>query len=103
MYVKGDGYVRRASLAHDSVAHTRLRVRIGNVACRLDLPPELEPVHLVSRTSMLRKYSSDLALVVPSDNIGVTKTLTYDKVPVQTLDRQIRQLRNDEVAPVKVP
>lgn len=44
----------------------------------------------------------DLALIVPVESVAVKDSLTYEKVPVDILDHQVRRLRNKEVASVKV-
>ena len=51
---------------------------------------------------MLRKCLSDPSAIVPSHDVSVKGTLSYEEVPVEILDRQVRKLRNKEVASVKV-
>ena len=51
---------------------------------------------------MLRKCIGDPSRVFPVDDIQVTEELTYEEQPVAILDRQVRKLRNKEVASVKV-
>ncbi|XP_059288571.1 uncharacterized protein LOC132041911 [Lycium ferocissimum] len=51
---------------------------------------------------MLRKCIGDLSRVVPVNDIQVTEQLSYEKVPVAILDRQVRRLRTKDVASVKV-
>ncbi|XP_059310854.1 protein TIC 100 [Lycium ferocissimum] len=51
---------------------------------------------------MLRKCVRDPTKIVPASDIQVTERLTYEEVPVAILDRQVRKLRNKEVASVKV-
>jgi len=40
--------------------------------------------------------------VAPLESMAVKYSLTYEDVPVEILDRQIRRLRNKEVTSVKV-
>ncbi|XP_070046366.1 uncharacterized protein [Nicotiana tomentosiformis] len=80
----------------------RIIRRVGQVAYELELPSKLEFVHPVNHVSMLRKYIGDPTRVVPTDDVQITKDLSYEEVPVAILDRQIRKLRNKEVASVKV-
>ncbi|CAN4123906.1 unnamed protein product [Withania somnifera] len=61
------------------------------VAYELELPQELSIVHPVFHVSMLRRCIGD-----PSQELG------YEEVPVAILDRQVKKLRNKEVASVKV-
>ena len=45
---------------------------------------------------------SDSASIVPLESVAVKDILSYEDVPVEILDRQVRKLRNKEVASVKV-
>ena len=75
---------------------------IGHVAYELELPSELEAVHLVFHVSILRKFLSDLSRVAPIGDIQVTEDQSYDKLPVAILDRQVRKLRTRELTSVMV-
>ena len=44
----------------------------------------------------------DPASIVPLESVAVKHSLTYEDVPVEILDHQVRRLRNKEVASVKV-
>ncbi|WMV25170.1 hypothetical protein MTR67_018555 [Solanum verrucosum] len=70
----------------------------GKVAYEL----ELASVHLVFHVSMLNKCVGDLTSIVPLEDLGVKENLTYKEAPVEILDRQVKKLRNKEVAFVKV-
>ena len=48
------------------------------------------------------KGVSDQASIVPLESVAVKDSLSYKDVPVYILDRQVRRLRNKEVASVKV-
>ncbi|KAL5554209.1 hypothetical protein UlMin_041610 [Ulmus minor] len=76
--------------------------RIGKVAYRLALPPELSPVHNVFHVSMLRRYVSDPSHVLENEPIEVHEDLTYEEQPVQILDRKDKTLRNKVISLVKV-
>ncbi|XP_070046901.1 uncharacterized protein LOC107763386 [Nicotiana tabacum] len=76
--------------------------RIGLVAYRLALPPELSSVHPVFYVSMLRQYFHDPSHVLDRHEIEVDDTLTYEEIPVVIVDRQVRRLRTKDVASVKV-
>ncbi|WMV45062.1 hypothetical protein MTR67_038447 [Solanum verrucosum] len=52
--------------------------------------------------SMLKKCMGDPSLFIPTKNIGIKDSLSYEEIPVQILDRQVRKLRTKEVASVKV-
>ncbi|WMV24283.1 hypothetical protein MTR67_017668 [Solanum verrucosum] len=76
--------------------------RIGNVAYELKLPQELEAFHPVFHISMLKKYMRDPSLIIPTEDIGIKNSLSYEEIHVQILDHQVRKLRTKEVASVKV-
>ncbi|KAK4729768.1 hypothetical protein R3W88_022756 [Solanum pinnatisectum] len=75
---------------------------VGNVAYELDLPNELALVHLVFHVSMLKKFVGDPTYIVPIEGLGLKENLSYEEVPIEILDRQVKKLRNKEVASVKV-
>ena len=66
------------------------------------LPAELASVYPVFHVSMLKKYLGDPASTFPFEGLGVEEDLSYEEVPVEILERQIKRLRNKEVATVKV-
>ncbi|WMV24683.1 hypothetical protein MTR67_018068 [Solanum verrucosum] len=76
--------------------------RVGQVAYELELPQELSTVHPVFHVSMLRKCIGDPSRITPTEDVHVTEDLTYEEVPIAILDRQVKKLRNKEVASVKV-
>ncbi|KAL5540952.1 hypothetical protein UlMin_044244 [Ulmus minor] len=51
--------------------------RIGKIAYRLALPPELSSIHNIFHVSMLRKYVSDPSHVLENEPIKVHEDLTY--------------------------
>ncbi|WMV46573.1 hypothetical protein MTR67_039958 [Solanum verrucosum] len=80
----------------------KISKRIDNVAYELELPPKLATVHLMFNISMLKKCMGDPSLIIPNENIGIKDNLSYEEIPVEMLDRQVRKLRTKEVASVKV-
>ncbi|XP_070014045.1 uncharacterized protein [Nicotiana sylvestris] len=50
----------------------------------------------------LRKVVGDPSTIMPVDTIEVNEELSYEEVPVAILDRQVRKLRNKEIASIKV-
>ncbi|WMV58333.1 hypothetical protein MTR67_051718 [Solanum verrucosum] len=76
--------------------------RIGKVAYELDLPNELASVHPIFHVSMLKKCVGDPTSIVSLEGLGVKESLSYDEIPVEILDRQVKKLRNKEIASVKV-
>ena len=72
--------------------------RIGSVAYRLELPPELAKLHDVFHVSMLRRYRSDESHILLVQEIPVQEDLSYD----EELAREVKQLLNKQVPLVKV-
>ena len=67
--------------------------RIGKVEYELELPAKLAPVHPVFYISLLKKCMGDPASIVPLESVAVKDSLSYEDVPVEILDRQVRRLR----------
>ncbi|XP_070050642.1 uncharacterized protein [Nicotiana tomentosiformis] len=63
--------------------------RIGRVAYKFELPPEMSLVHRVFQVSMLKKVVGDPSLIVPVETIEVKEEMTYEEILVSILDRQI--------------
>ncbi|WMV59522.1 hypothetical protein MTR67_052907 [Solanum verrucosum] len=80
----------------------RILKRVGNVAYELELPQDLAAVHLGFHISMLKKCTGDPSLIIPTKNIRIKDSLSYEEILVQILDCQVRKLRTKEVASVKV-
>ncbi|XP_070036832.1 uncharacterized protein [Nicotiana tomentosiformis] len=76
--------------------------RVGEVAFKLALPPNLSGVHPVFHVFMLRKYNGDLSYVLDFSSVQLDKDLTYVEQPVAILDRQVRKLRSKNISSVKV-
>jgi len=93
---------KKGKLSPRYVGPYRVTQRIGQVAYRLELPPEMSLVHPVFHVSMLKKVVGDPSTIVPIEAIEVNEELSYEEIPVAILDRQVRKLRNKEVASVKV-
>ena len=76
--------------------------RIGVVAYRLALPPNMSGVHEVFHVSMLRKYAPDPAHVVDWGQIEVDTDETFEEGPVCILDSRDQVLRCKTVRLVRV-
>ena len=71
--------------------------RIGSVAYRLALPPELAKLHDVFHVSMLRRYRSDESHILQVQEIQVHEDFSYDEEPKAILAREVKQLRKKQV------
>ena len=76
--------------------------RIGTVAYRLALPPNMSGVHEVFHVSMLRKYTPDPAHVVDWGQIEVDTNGTFEEGPVCILHSHDQVLRRKTVRLVRV-
>ena len=56
---------KRGKLSPRYIGPYQISRRVGEVAYKLDLPPELSGVHRVFHVSMLRKCLADAAQVIP--------------------------------------
>ena len=59
--------------------------KVGSLAYRLALPPELEKIHNFFHVSMLRRYRSNPSYVVSSEAIELRLDLTYEEEPIEIL------------------
>ncbi|XP_075515835.1 uncharacterized protein LOC142550642 [Primulina tabacum] len=76
--------------------------RVGTLAYRVPLSPNLEGVHNVFHISMLRKDMSNLSHVLNYEPHHLTPHLSFEERTTQILDRQERRLRNKMIHMVKV-
>ncbi|WMV25943.1 hypothetical protein MTR67_019328 [Solanum verrucosum] len=93
---------KKGKLISRYIGPYRISKRVGNVAYELELPQKLVAVHPVSHISMLKKCMGDPSLIIPTEDIRIKDSLSYEEIPVQILDRQVQKLRTKEVSPVKV-
>ena len=93
---------RKGKLSPRFIGPYEVIEKVGPVAYRLALPPDLEKIHNVFHVSMLRRYRSDPSHVVSSETIELRADLTYEEEPVKILAREVKELRNKKIPLVKV-
>ena len=76
--------------------------RIGTVAYRLALPPNMSGVHEAFHVSMLRRYTPDPAHVVDWGQIEIDTDETFEEGPMCIVDSRDRVLRRKTVRLVVV-
>src|SRR5262249_6146779 len=76
--------------------------RVGELAYRITLPPNLSGVHNVFHVSVLRKHVPDPDRVVELEPLQLKENLTYEEHLVKILDRKVQKLRSKEIKYVKV-
>ena len=78
------------------------RSRVGNLAYRLILPPNLAAVHDVFHVSMLRKYIPDPSHVIEYEPLQIRADVTYDEKPLRVIDVNEQVLRTWTIRWVKI-
>ena len=84
---------KRGKLSPRYIGPYEIVERIGPLAYRLALPPELSRIHDVFHVSMLQTYVYDLSHVLSRQPIELKEDLTYDEQPVEILEQQHQALR----------
>ncbi|XP_050133699.1 uncharacterized protein LOC126609822 [Malus sylvestris] len=93
---------KQGKLSHRYVGPYQIIERIGAVAYKLELPPELSLIHNVFHVSMLRKYVPDPSHIIQIEPLEVNPDASYVEEPVAILDRPDKVLRNKVIPLVKV-
>ncbi|KAD2393865.1 hypothetical protein E3N88_40842 [Mikania micrantha] len=81
---------KRGKLSPRFVGPFKILERIGSVAYRLELPPELGNVHDVFHVSNLKKCLADETLIVPLKEIQIDEKLQFREEPVEVMDREMK-------------
>ncbi|XP_070042594.1 uncharacterized protein [Nicotiana tomentosiformis] len=71
------------------IGHFEILERVGEVAYKLALPPNLSAGHPVFHVSTLRKYYGDSFHVLDFISVQLDKDLTYVEESVSILDRHV--------------
>ncbi|XP_009778310.1 uncharacterized protein [Nicotiana sylvestris] len=93
---------KKGKLSPRYVGPYRIIQKISQVAYKLELPPDMLLVPPVFHVSMLKKVVGDSSAIVPVETIEVSEEMLCEEIPFAILDRQVRKLRNKEIASVKV-
>ena len=93
---------RRGKLSLRFIGPYEIVSKVGPVAYRLKLPPELSRIHDTFHVSMLRKYILDPSHVLREQPVQLKENLTYEETPVQNVDRKEQVLRSKVIPLVKV-
>ncbi|KAK6131681.1 hypothetical protein DH2020_034588 [Rehmannia glutinosa] len=93
---------KRGKLRPRYIGPFEILARVGDLAYRLALPPQLASVHNVFHVSMLRKYVHDPNHIVNYSELEINRDLSYGEVPIAVLDRKTHTLRNKDINLIKV-
>jgi len=75
----------------------RILQRVGPVAYKVDLPPQLAKVHDLFHVSLLRKANVDPARILPQVPVEVKENLTLELRPIRILDREVKELQRKTI------
>ena len=93
---------KRGKLSSRFIWPFEILERVGTVAYRLDLPPNMSGVYEVCHISMLRRYTLDPAHVVDWGEIEVDTDGTFEEEPMYIMDSRDQVLRRKTVRLVRV-
>ncbi|XP_073041832.1 uncharacterized protein [Primulina eburnea] len=93
---------KKGNLIHRYIGPIEIPERVGTLAYRVSLLPNLAGVHNVFHVSMLRKYLSNPSYVLNYEPLQQTPNMSFKERPTQILDRQERRHRNKVIHMVKV-
>ena len=77
---------KRDKLSSRFIGPFEILERVGTIAYRLALSPNMSGVHEVFHVSMLRRYTPDPAHVVDWGEIEVDTDVTFEEGPVCIMD-----------------
>ena len=92
----------KGKLAPRCIGPFKILERIGVIAHRLALPPNMSQVHPVLHVSMMRKYISDPSHVLQLQSVELNEDLTFKEEPVVIVEFQVHRLRSKAFLMVKV-
>jgi hypothetical protein len=95
-------FMVKGKLAPRYVGPFKIVDRRGEVAYKLELPPQLSDVHDVFRVSQLIKCLRVLEEQLPMEELNFGSDLTYSERPVKILDTVERVTRNEVIKTCKV-
>nr|GEX17952.1 putative reverse transcriptase domain-containing protein [Tanacetum cinerariifolium] len=93
---------KRGKLNPRYVRPFKVLAKVGKVAYRLEIPQELSRVHQTFHVSNMKKFYADEPLVMPLEGIHVDDKLHFVEEPVEIMEREIKQLKQSQIALVKV-
>ena len=95
-------FEKRGKLSPRYIGPYEILSKVGPVAYRLKLPPELSRIHDTFHVSMLRKYIPDPSHVLREQPVQLKENLTYEETLMQIIDRKEHVLRSKVILLVKV-
>nr|GEU83134.1 putative reverse transcriptase domain-containing protein [Tanacetum cinerariifolium] len=76
--------------------------KVGTVAYRLELPPQLSRVHNTFQVSNLKKCLSDEPLAISLDELHIDEKLCFIEEPLGIIDHDVKRLKQSRIPIMKV-
>ena len=76
--------------------------RVGPVAYKLDLPPDLGNVHDTFHVSNLKKCLVNAPVVIPPKEVKIDDKFQFVEEPIEIMDKEVKRLRRSRIPLVKV-
>jgi hypothetical protein len=95
-------FCKKGKLSPRFIGLFEIMQRIGKLAYRVALPPDLAGTHDLFHVSMLRKYICNPDLIVEYEPLGIEEELTYKEKPVRILNRKDQVLCTKTIPIIKV-
>ncbi|GJU76001.1 putative reverse transcriptase domain-containing protein [Tanacetum coccineum] len=93
---------KRGKLSPRCIGPFKILSRVGPVAYKLELPRELQGIHNTFHVSNLKKCLSDGDLIIPLDEVRIDEKLHFIEEPIEIMDREVKQLKQNRIPIVKV-
>jgi hypothetical protein len=95
-------FMVRGKLAPRFIRLFKILEMIGEVACQLELPPQLCNVHDVFHVSQLKKCLCVPKEQIPMEDLDAKEDISYQEYPVKILETSERVTQNKRIKMCKV-
>ena len=93
---------KKGKLSPQYIGPFEITQRVGRLAYRIALPPDLVGMHDIFHISMLKKYIANPNVIVKYEPLEIQEELTYVEEPVKIVDKKEQVLRTKMIPIVKV-
>jgi hypothetical protein len=95
-------FEKKGKLSPRFVGPFKITQRVGRLAYRIVLPPNLVGAHDVFHVSMLRKYIANPDVIMEYEPLKIQEGLPYVEEPVKIVDKMEQVLHTKNIPIVKV-
>jgi hypothetical protein len=95
-------FEKKGKLSPTFVGPFEITQKVGGLAYKIALPPDLVGTHDVFHVSMLRKYIANPDVIVEYEPLEIHEGLTYVDEPVKIMDKKEQVLHTKMIPIVKV-